>query len=774
MTAEKIRYQLDVSRVLEVLTSQIYDSPYALLRENIQNAYDAILIRKFRNLGSFEPLIKVTITDRMIKVEDNGIGMSSDELKNNFWRAGASGKNTTEARSAGVVGTFGIGGLANFGICQTLSVETESMTDGTRTKSVADRDTLSVEKDCILIEKLAPTGRPGTTITAEMASNRTIDVNNAISYLQPFVKHLQLPVIVNDVVVSLKSLEESCPSESHPWSRLVPRCASQSWQCDIEIRVSENGIVWTSIKNMQLNGTPLEGQVILKQGVGRVMTFRSGFGLASTGVSSHYSFGGVADMRILQPTAGRDALTDESIQTLQSLVSAVEEMIAPIIAETQYVDLNTSFMNWVIERNRYELCANLNITMMPGERKMNLREACGLSKRVGVNSYSGYDEAIAKAYASDDNPLIRISRSNPRAKCEETYLAQYGNVTKVSDEPKLLNIRPDSSWTMPEAGLAFRLAEILETDYFVPVRVQYGEISHNLPLLVKGDVKPVELTLSSKNPSITMLLECYNSDYPAFGSFVKDFTRNVVFPRISNLVPSSTREGAESFIKMLRRQHETFEYGLNDMRKMEEVIADFSKGNISFAEVVNVALATAQKQQQVVSVQDMQSAVSVIPDVIQNQEVLQKEEARPAGIVFFPFAPKPAIVRSDVETVAKLLVLEESTNTYGFKGLLRLADKAYYEKGEFFLQPHSTEVIWGGQRIIFIFKHMSGAFGFYYDVRLNELLSIPSAGRAFETLTIVLKNSIFIPIPADLFQYFTPIGNEKKRFDVRYDILYPD
>lgn len=30
--AEKIRYQLDVSRVLEVLTSQIYNSPYALLQ----------------------------------------------------------------------------------------------------------------------------------------------------------------------------------------------------------------------------------------------------------------------------------------------------------------------------------------------------------------------------------------------------------------------------------------------------------------------------------------------------------------------------------------------------------------------------------------------------------------------------------------------------------------------------------------------------------------------------------------------------------------------
>ena len=76
--------------------------------------------------------------------------------------------------------------------------------------------------------------------------------------------------------------------------------------------------------------------------------------------------------------------------------------------------------------------------------------------------------------------------------------------------------------------------------------------------------------------------------------------------------------------------------------------------------------------------------------------------------------------------------------------------------------------------IIFIFKHVSGAFAFYYDVLLDELLSIPSGGKTFETLTIVLKNSVFIPIPSNLYQYFTPIENEKKRFDVRYDILYPD
>lgn len=431
-------------------------------------------------------------------------------------------------------------------------------------------------------------------------------------------------------------------------------------------------------------------------------------------------------------------------------------------------------MNWVVHRNRYDLCGNLSVTVMPGERKMSLQEVSKLSKRIPVNSYSGLDVTIPNAYASDENPLILISHSNPRAQCEENYLAHYAKVTKVSSEPQVVSIRPESSWTMAETALAFRLAQILDNDYFIPVNIQYGEISHNLPLLVQEDRKPTLMTLSSKNSSVAMLLQCYASDYSAFGPFVKDFVRNVVFQRIAHLVPSSTREGAESFLKLLRRQRETFEYDLSDTRMIEDVIAGFSRGDLRFTDVVNVVLAAAQKQQQVVSVQDMRSAVSVIPDVVRYQAVLQKEESGPAKGFLLPFSPKPAILRPDVETDAKLLVLDGVENTYGFKGLLRLSEKAYNDKGEFFLQPHSTEVIWGGQRIIFIFRHMSGAFGFYYDVQLNELLSIPSAGKAFETLTIVLKNSIFIPIPSNLQQYFTPVGNEKKRFDVRYDILYPE
>ena len=44
-TKERIAFDVETERILQILSSEIYDSPKAFLRENVQNAYDAILMR---------------------------------------------------------------------------------------------------------------------------------------------------------------------------------------------------------------------------------------------------------------------------------------------------------------------------------------------------------------------------------------------------------------------------------------------------------------------------------------------------------------------------------------------------------------------------------------------------------------------------------------------------------------------------------------------------------------------------------------------------------
>src|SRR5712691_11791624 len=97
-----IVFQVETTRVLQILTREIYDSPLALLRENVQNAYDAVRER-FAQSGTLGDggRIDIHLDSREISITDNGIGMNKYVLRGNFWKAGSSGKHSDAARRAG-------------------------------------------------------------------------------------------------------------------------------------------------------------------------------------------------------------------------------------------------------------------------------------------------------------------------------------------------------------------------------------------------------------------------------------------------------------------------------------------------------------------------------------------------------------------------------------------------------------------------------------------------------------------------------------------------
>ena len=66
----------------------------------------------------------------------------------------------------------------------------------------------------------------------------------------------------------------------------------------------------------------------------------------------------------------------------------------------------------------------------------------------------------------------------------------------------------------------------------------------------------------------------------------------------------------------------------------------------------------------------------------------------------------PGIDRRESETSALILTSNNPVN--GYTCFLSLSDRVQREKGEFFLQPHTTEVVWGGRKVVFIFQHHSG------------------------------------------------------------------
>lgn len=391
-TPEKIPFAVDISRMIELLAAQIYPSPFALLRENVQNSYDAILLR--RHLGqSFDPMIELTIEESRIEVVDNGIGMSRQDLRNHFWRAGSSSKNTAEARSAGVVGTFGIGAMANFGIAEELQVTSESALSNERTVCTARRSTLSVTEECIEFRPEQPTGSPGTTVTAVLQAGHTINVDQARSFILQFVGFLPIKVVVNQTLVSGQLVDDAVPALVNTWElRGEAKDLGGNLIADIALTGAVTGEVRIDLAQIQYGGQPLNGRLILKQGAGSLRTFRSSFGLAITSVSSVYGWGGIADFLFLEPTAGREALTTGSMQLLQQITTQIDDFVSRELGKRPESNANASFVAWASRGHKYDLCSHLRVRIEPGDTRP-LHELQKISQASPLLVYSGTDAA---------------------------------------------------------------------------------------------------------------------------------------------------------------------------------------------------------------------------------------------------------------------------------------------------------------------------------------------------------------------------------------------
>ena len=118
-----------------------------------------------------------------------------------------------------------------------------------------------------------------------------------------------------------------------------------------------------------------------------------------------------------------------------------------------------------------------------------------------------------------------------------------------------------------------------------------------------------------------------------------------------------------------------------------------------------------------------------------------------------------------------LTVADAQPKLNNFRMFLALSDRVVKREGDFLRWPHTTKLIWGAHRVIYIFTDATGGLSLYYDIELREQLqSEQTGGSMFSTTTIVTKNKIFIPVPAILEPAFQ-ITDGDKEFYVRFDTI---
>jgi molecular chaperone HtpG len=147
--AVELPFQAEVQQVLALVINSLYTHKEVFLRELVSNASDALDKARFLHLTRKdvaeqvgEPRITLRLDDeaRTLTVEDNGVGMTRDEVIQNLGTIAKSGsleflRHYAEAakekdKGLALIGQFGVGFYSAFMVAERVDVRTRSMLPG--------------------------------------------------------------------------------------------------------------------------------------------------------------------------------------------------------------------------------------------------------------------------------------------------------------------------------------------------------------------------------------------------------------------------------------------------------------------------------------------------------------------------------------------------------------------------------------------------------------------------------------------------------------------
>ena len=588
--------------------------------------------------------------------------------------------------------------------------------------------------------------------------------------MKSYVELLQVPVFLNGNLISQKSIESKLPIDGRTFSDLgILNLKDNLCSGTFDVRIDINGRVLIFVTDIALGGNPVEGSIGLVQNGGQLMGLRSYFGLAPIPVIGNYQLGGFANLSFLQPTAGREALSRESIEQVTHLINLAEKAASELISTTSGADKNNAFLQWVTSHGRYELANMVSIHALPEAEDIALGQ---IKSHIGSRTthyYTGSDAHILTTFSSEGTCLLRVAQNNPRRQIHLHYLTNILKVQAVPDSVQVTKKYQGSDLTIREASVLLRIGSILRDDYLIgEVELIFADISHGVTIFPIKNNEHLTIYLARSCSLFPPLFEFYDRAYELFTQFVKDFVRVHIYPRIQQFVPSSTRDGVDALRKMLQRNRELYSYDESGFGDLEGILGDYLSGNTTFVQVLHDSRTRVKPQSQSVSRDQVGSVETEVPGIAESPVTPSNENGQ-------EFLPSPPIIRDSISSDMKILITNEKyPSLNNFTMLLGLSDRLMRTEAEFFRTPHTTRILWGGHRVVYIFTEATGRLSLYYDIELREPIEPTKAGGGmFQTTTLITQKRIFVPIPDMLTDEFK-IATGSKQFFVRFDILSSD
>ena len=243
MTAEATQtmgFQTEAKRLLHLMIHSLYSNREIFLRELISNASDAIDKHRFAvigdtnlgaGVGDYRIRVEADSEAKTITIDDNGIGMSRDEVVDNLGTIAKSGTAAFMEQLSGdqkadsqLIGQFGVGFYSSFIVADHVVVVTRKAGEETATQwESAGEDEFTISessRDCA-----------GTTITLHLKDDagEFADSWRVRSVIKKYSDHISVPVMMP---------EPPAPAGDDEDAAEVP--AEPEWQA-----VNEAKALWT-------------------------------------------------------------------------------------------------------------------------------------------------------------------------------------------------------------------------------------------------------------------------------------------------------------------------------------------------------------------------------------------------------------------------------------------------------------------------------------------------------------------------------------------------
>lgn len=724
---------IDFESVLRAISKQIYETPLAFIRENVQNAVDAIRIQALRedaDPGDEPYRIDITDDDKKIVVRDNGTGMSANDLQNFFWTIGASGKRTPEALAAGCVGMFGIGGFANFGVCDVLEVisQTGDAAHGTLTRlSEADIRAAGAAIPSVAVESSDAAAPRGTIVIGDLREAANID--ELRRYLTDFVRFVPTPIYFNGQKVSQARFSDIEDREN----LTEIGGGTQEWrEGDLVIAgrfYEDRGhTLVAAIDGLSVGGEPVNLVGHIRFENGPIDVFKRGFKLCATQIGSTIGVSGRLDCDHFVPTAGRDSPDSATTSLLGRIVLALEKVAVEAVLETpERIAQHTRIFRYIIKHGLISEIGNVKVRLADGSESP-LGDIRRRAEQGGVGIFFGVaqKQALNQIMQARGHLVVLLSSDGHRRDAERRYLEQYcsakpfDGIIDCSEHYKDLS-RFERVFL---SELELNISKSYEVRNF---RLLPGKLTEDIPVFVKehSGNQPLDIFVDVRHQEIAKLEDLGYTHI--LYSLIATFCREYLGPSLKKWSPRFFGDGALNLELLARRRSELWIL-------LKDDIGVVRRGG----------------QRQVVTRSDVQ-----VVNVSGGQSQPEPQPGR----------PHPRILH--------IIDQQGATGLGGF--YIRLPDTAFTAYGDLLPECESRGVVWAGNKILYVASDAVSA-AFQYEIRLDEVVAADLNGVIRAEGAIQLERplqemyaGIYFPIPAPLEPFLVPRGEAQIRLELHCD-----